>query len=125
MPANDAELRRYFRQIRSWLPCTRKLKQQIMELIEARVRDFLEQNPDADFARLQVEFGNPQTIAAAYVENTGTAEILKSLRVRRQIIAIITVAAAIFLLSWAVAVTWAIIDLSNTTDAPYVEMTIE
>lgn len=125
MAINDRELRHYFRQIRSWLPCTRKMKRQIMEQIEDRGRDFLEQNPDADLAQLQTAFGDPQIIAAAYVENTGTAEILRSLRIRRRIVTIVVAAVTAMLLSWAVMVTWATISLSNSTNNPYIEMTIE
>lgn len=125
MTINDWKLRRYFRQIRSWLPCTRKMKRQIMEQIEDRVRDFLEQNPNADLAQLQAAFGEPQIIATTYVENIGTTEILKNLRVHRRIVTIITVTAIVVLLSWAVMVTWATFSLSNATNNPYIEVTIE
>ena len=96
-----------------------------MEQIEDRVRDFLEQNPDADLAQLQTAFGDPQIIAAAYVENTGTAEILRSLRIRRRIVTIVVAAVTAILLSWAVMVTWATISLSNSTNNPYIKMAIE
>ena len=125
MTANDPELRRYFRQIGGWLPCTRKMKRKIMGQIEDRVREFLEHNPDANLARLQAEFGDPHTIAAAYVENTGTVEILRSLRVRRRIVTIVDVTAVAILLAWVAVVTWGIVDFSDTTDAPHIESTIE
>lgn len=124
MTINDRDLRRYLRQVRGWLPCGGKLKKQIMGQIEDRVRDFLEHNPDADLTRLQAEFGTPQAIAAAYVDNTDTAEILKSLRVRRRIVAIVAITMAVILISWAAAVTWTIIDYSNSTDTPHIEVAI-
>ena len=109
MTANDRELRRYYRAIRSWLPCTRKLKKQIIGQIQSRVQDYLTQNPDTDISQLQAEFGAPQTIAAAYVENSDTEEILRGLRVRRRVVAIVMTAVMIVLLSWAALVTWAIV----------------
>lgn len=66
-------MRRYYREIRSWLPCTHKQKKQIIEQIQSRVQDYLVQDPNADILVLRAEFGSPQTIAAAYVESSGTA----------------------------------------------------
>lgn len=107
MKANDRALKRYYRDIRSWLPCSRKNEKRILEQIRSSVEGYLEQNPEADINRVQTEFGSPQTIAASYVENMGAAEILKDLRLRRRIFAAVASAVAIILLLWAGVVTWA------------------
>lgn len=114
MTANDRELRRYYRAIRSWLPCTRKLKKQIIWQIQSRVQDYLTQNPDTDITGLQAEFGTPQAIAAAYVENSDTEEILRGLRVRRRIAAIVMTAVMIVLLSWAALIAFEIVEFQDT-----------
>lgn len=98
MKANDRALKRYYRDIRSWLPCSRKNEKRILEQIRSSVEGYLEQNPEADINRVQTEFGSPQTIAASYVENMGAAEILKDLRLRRRIFAAVASAVAIILL---------------------------
>lgn len=125
MTANNRTLRRYYRAIRSWLPCTRKLKKQIIGQLNIRVQDYLTQNPDADISQLQAEFGVPQTIAAAYVENSDTEEILRGLRVRRRVAAIIMAAVMIVLLSWAAVVTWAIVKEQDHLHNTYIVVRTE
>lgn len=125
MKMNDRRIRRYMWQTRSWLPCSRKMKDQIMGEIEDRAREFLEHNPQADFDSFLKEFGDPKSIAAAYVENTDTLEILKGLRVRRRVVTIVTVTAVTVLLTLAVTITWSIIRVRETTNAPYIEVVIE
>ena len=124
MTANDRELRRYYRAIRSWLPCTRKLKKQIIGQLQSRVQDYLTQNPDTDITELQAEFGAPQTIAAAYVENSGTEEILRGLRVRRRVVAIVMTAVMVVLVSWAAVVTWEVVKLQELPNS-YIVVEVE
>lgn len=124
MKINNRSARGYCRSVRSWLPCSGKLKRRIMAQISGSVQDYLEQHPDAELADLQAQFGMPQDIAAAYIANTGTAEILRNLRVRRRVVAIVVATALIVLLTWAVAVTCASIDARNTIHG-FIEVTIE
>lgn len=107
MNKNDRALKRYYKEISSWLPCSRKLKKQIIGRIQCCVEEYLEQNPNADITRLKNHFGDPQAIAATYVENTGTAEILKDLRIRKRIVRIVATVMAFILIMWASVVVWA------------------
>lgn len=125
MTANDRELRRYYRVIRSWLPCTRKLKKRIIGQLRSRVQDHLAQKPDTDISQLQAEFGTPQMIAAAYVENSGTEEILRGLRARRRIAAIVMTAVTVVLLSWAAVVTWEIVREQDHLHNSYIVVEVE
>lgn len=93
--------------------------------IQESVNAYVAQKSDADFDAIQAQFGQPKDIAASYIESMGTAEVLKSLRIRRRILTIIIVTALAVLISWAATVTWAILDNKNATDAPYIEVTIE
>lgn len=116
MNKNERALKRYYKEISCWLPCSRKLKKQIIGRIQYCVEEYLEQNPDADIAQLKNHFGDPQTIAATYVENTGTAEILKDLRIRKRIVRIVATVMVFILIMWAGVVCWATIrtdSLSN------------
>ena len=114
MKTNDPALKRYYKAIYSWLPCSRKLKKQIIGQIQNCVEDYLAQNPDTDITQLKNHFGDPQAIAATYVENTGTAEILKDLRIRKRIVRIVTSITAAILIMWASVVTWAIVEETYT-----------
>lgn len=114
MNKNERALERYYKEISSWLPCSRKLKKQIIGQIQRCVEEYLEHNPDADITPLKNHFGDPQTIAATYVENTGTAEILKHLRIRKRIVRIVATVMAFILIMWACVVSWATIDAKES-----------
>lgn len=124
MTRDDSLLRRYYRDILKWLPCSRKQKKQIMEQIQNDVQEYFDRHPNSDFAQMKATFGDPQTIAAAYVENTDTMELLRSLRIRRKIVTIVTVVVAIVLIAWAGTVTWAVVREVHGTNGHY-EMTID
>lgn len=113
MTAIDPALRRYYRAVRGWLPGSWKLKKQVITQLRASVTSYLEQEPDASFDMLREHFGEPQAIAAAYVDNANTAELLRILRVRRRIVSIVTAAAVIALVLWASVVTWAAVELNR------------
>lgn len=102
-------LTRYCRSVASWLPCPGKQKKQILREIQGNVALYLEENPEADLAAVQTRFGNPQAIAAAYVDGMDTEALLRSLRTRRRIVAIVAATALICVALWAGVVGWAAI----------------
>ena len=67
MTTLEPALRQYYREIRSYLPCSRKHKDRILNEIRTNILQYLEENPEVDFAGIQAHFGSPKTIAAAYV----------------------------------------------------------
>ena len=109
------ELKAYYRQVATWLPCGGRLKKQLMERITATVDGYLAEHPEADFAALQARFGTPQQIASAFVDEMETDELLNALRTRRRIVKIVLICAATAVAIWAIAVLslW-IIGLDNT-----------
>lgn len=116
--------KQYCRKVRSWLP-NGKMRRDIMAKIENSADEYIQQNPDADYDTIQTQLGLPKDIAASYIESLGTSEVLKNLRIRRRILTIIIVTALAVLLSWTATVTWAIVEVRQNTDAPYIEVTIE
>lgn len=109
------ELKSYYRQVATWLPCGGRLKKQLMERITATVDGYLAEHTEADFAALQARFGTPQQIASAFVDEMETDELLNALRTRRRIVKIVLICAATAVAIWAIAVLslW-IIGLDNT-----------
>lgn len=85
------ELKQYYRQIQSWLPCGGKIKRQMMASITANIEGYLAEHPQTDFAALQSHFGTPQQIATAFVDGIETEELLKTLRIRRKVLRAIIV----------------------------------
>ena len=110
------ELKSYYRQVATWLPCGGRLKKQLMNSITATVDGYLAEHPEADFAALQARFGTPQQIASAFVDEMETDELLNALRVRRRIVKIVLLCAAAAVAIWAIAVLslW-IIGIIDTT----------
>ena len=104
MTTLESALRQYYCEIRSYLPCSRKHKDRILNEIRTNILQYLEENPEVDFAGIQAHFGTPKTIAAAYVDDMDTEELLHALRVRKKIITTVVAAITTALLIWAAAV---------------------
>ena len=98
MRRKNAELCRYCREVRSWLPCTRKAKRKIMDKIENVIS---ESEGELTYGQLVERFGTPQQIASAYVDEMGTMELLNDLRIKRKIVRAVAVSCVIALVMWA------------------------
>ena len=105
---HNRSIKKYLRRVRSMLPCSRKMKKRSMEQIRKEVTLFLTDHPEADYNAVISHFGEPETIAAAYVESMGTAEILRKLRIRRRIVSAVAIVLAFVAITWATVVTWEI-----------------
>lgn len=120
----NAMLQRYYRRIRSYLPCTRKQKQRIMGELHNRIADYLTENLEADLTQIEAHFGKPESIAAAYVDDMDTEELLSALRIRKRITTIIVSTIAIAMLMWTVAVAYATISAYNRQEV-FIETIIQ
>lgn len=116
MKNRNKELRRYYRRIKSWLPCVGKLKRDAIRELKESVSHYLEENPCAAFSDIQNRFGTPQQIAALYTDEMSTNELLTNLRTGRKITRILTTAAAIALAVWIIILSVALIDHHNEID---------
>lgn len=105
--------RRYLREIRGWLPCSGKWKRGILEKIEQSIAQFLSENPEASYEALAERFGSPRQIAATYVDEMGTDELLRDLRVRRRVVGMIAATAVAVVCLWAGLVTATYLDHLN------------
>lgn len=102
MNERDLVLRRYYRRIRGWLPCSGKMKKQIIREIRSSVEGYLAENPQADFAQIEARFGDPKIIASAYVDDMDTGALLRSLRIRRRIVTMVSCMVLVVLVSWGI-----------------------
>ena len=124
MDRNDSTLKRYIRSISDALPCSGKVKKQIVSQMRESIIDYLEQNPDAEFTALQDHFGTPQQIASSYVGSQETSALLRKIRTRKYILSIFAAVMAIVLLIWIGVVSWGIVDARVMTEGR-VGITIE
>lgn len=123
MKITNPAAKRYLREVRSLLPAGRT-KRQLMEQITASVQSYLEQDPDADSAALQARLGEPHAIAAAYVENMGTAKVLDKLRIHKRVMTAVIAGVLVALLAWSGVVTWAAIEIRDSVQG-YIEVRID
>jgi len=105
----NRSLNNYYRQVRSWLPCSHKLKTALVTRLKESIQTYLEENPEAVFPQIQAHFGTPETIAATYVEEIGTDTLLRDLRIRRKVVAMVAGTMAVVLTLWLAVVGWAIV----------------
>lgn len=124
MKERNMQLKRYYRSIRSWLPCSRRLKKKVLDGIQGNISAYLEENPAADLASIEQRFGKPQQIAGACVEEMGSQELMRDLRVRRKIVSIVMACATAVIIIWTAFVTIALIDNVNAENG-YIDIKIE
>ena len=115
MNNRDATLQRYYRRIRSYLPCSRKQKKRIMGELHNRIADYLTENPETDLTLIEARFGKPESIAVACVDDMDTQELLHALRIHRKITIIVVAAVFIILAMWSAVVTVAYFDAHYDT----------
>lgn len=125
MNSRDSALRRYYRTIRSYLPCSGKLKKQILMEIRTNISHYLEEFPEAEFSQIEARFGSPQSIAAAYVDDMDTQELLHALRIRRKITTMLIAALLAIVTMWGTVVTAAYIDAQKQSDGYFEKIVIE
>ena len=77
--------------------------------MESSVRDFVTENPHADYAAIEQRFGSPQQIAASCIEEMDAQELTLQLRIRKTIVHIVAVTALVLVLLWAGVVVTALI----------------
>ena len=110
-------MKRYCQQVADWLPCYGKQKQGILNNLEHRVAEYVEENPTADVAALTAHFGKPQAVAAAQVDAMSTPELLRALHIRKRIFVtvatVVGAAALISLIMWAGVLSLEIIEANK------------
>lgn len=105
----NVHLLRYLWKVRRELPGSGKQKEQILSRVESSVRDFVTENPNADYAAIEQQFGTPQQIAASCIEEMDAQELTLQLRIRKTIVRIVAATALVLVLLWAGVVVTALI----------------
>ena len=122
MLTSDRALKRYYRQVRQMLPCTRKEKLLLEKQIRANVEDYITEHPQADISAVRAHFGEPQTVAAAYIEATETGELLRQFNLNKKIFCLIACAVLVVLLSWSGVILFAIREARTGDEIAVVEL---
>lgn len=99
MSHQNPALKRYMRSIRKILPCSGKMKKNIISQISETIEDYLLQDPSADLETIQTHFGTPQKIAAHCMDEQDSFAQWKKIRNKKRILSVTAgLMAALFLL---------------------------
>lgn len=116
----NRELKRYYADILRLLPGTAKQKKQLMETLWESVNAYIEEKPQATIQEVQAHFGTPQQIAAAYLDEMSTPEVIKKIKTRKTVIGIICAAIALAVIMWGIGLAITISDAKDSAGG-YVE----
>ena len=94
-------VRRYVRAVSGFLPCSGKVKKPLLDALRAQAEEYIEGGGDA--AALEQHFGTPQQVAAAWVDEMDTSELLAELH-RRIVMVVALVLAAVLVIFTGVLV---------------------
>lgn len=87
--------------------------------METSVLDYASKNPDADYSEIAARFGSPQQIASSYVDEMETEELLWNLKIRKKIVRIVAIIAALVVVLWLGVVTFEYIYNTDVTNGYY------
>lgn len=109
MKNHKSIIRQYLRTVSSYLPCSHRVKKHILNEIEGNMNAYFEENPEANYNQIEVRFGSPQGIAAAYVDDMDTQELLRTLLIRKKVKTAIIGCLFSIVLLWAIGVSYIMI----------------
>lgn len=107
-------IHRYCRAVGSYLPCSPRQKREILLGLRQRLEDHCAEHPESA-EDLEAAFGTPQAVAAAYIDDMDTGELLAALRQRRRILRLVGVGLLAALAIWLTACIISAIDLHDAT----------
>ena len=80
MSVSKRELRKYLRQIKAELLCPCKERNRILRDLKESISGYLDEHPEATIESVRAFFGSAQQIAASYVEELPTPELMQKLK---------------------------------------------
>ena len=113
-------IRRYCRAVGSYLPCSPRQKREILLGLRQRLEDHCAEHPESA-EDLEAAFGTPQAVAAAYIDDMDTGELLAALRHRRRVLRLVGVGLLAALAIWLTACIISAIDLHKAAHEGWTE----
>lgn len=80
------QTKRYLRQVKRGLPCSRPEKRRCMAELEADVLVYLQKCPDPTIEELCRHFGEPKIVAKAFIAQLSPAQLSRRISVKRKIL---------------------------------------
>ena len=117
-------LLRYLWQIWWKLPGNWKQKKKILSCVAIPVRDYAERNPHGGYDAIVARFGEPEQIAASYLEELDISDLKKQLSIRKRILYAAVAVGIIGVGIWAGVVLYALHEYGDAMPG-YIEVTVE
>ena len=95
---------RYVRAVSGFLPCSGKVKKPLLDALRAQAEEYIEGGGDA--AALEQRLGTPRQVAAAWVDERDTSELLAELHIHRRIVMVVALALAGALVIFTGVLVW-------------------
>ena len=95
---------RYVRAVSGFLPCSGKVKKPLLDTLRAQAEEYIADGGDA--AALEQRFGTPQQVAAAWVDEMDTSELLAELHIHRRIVMVVALVLAAVLVIFTGVLVW-------------------
>ena len=99
MKVTEKERKIYMQEIKRNLVCDNKQRKKFLSSFSDNMDEYLNNNPDADFAQLQKDLGTPEEIANAFLENASASNVKKRISFVKWIILGVVVALAVYITS--------------------------
>ena len=112
---------RYLREIRRNLPCSIKMKNQLLAQLRGSIVNYLNEYPDADQAQIIQQFGTPEQIAASWLYEMDQKTLILQLCLKNRIAKTITACTVMIVLLFSATMGYLLYD-NYCVDNGYVEI---
>lgn len=79
MKVTEKERKKYMQEIKRNLVCNNEQRKKFLASFSDNLDEYLNDNPNADFAQLQKDLGTPEEIANAFLENASASNVKKQM----------------------------------------------
>ncbi len=99
MKVTEKERKKYMQEIKRNLVCNNEQRKKFLASFSDNLDEYLNDNPNADFAQLQKDLGTPEEIANTFLENASASNVKKRMSFVKWIILGIVVALSVYIIA--------------------------
>lgn len=104
MKVTEKERKKYIQEIKRNLVCNNEQRKKFLASFSDNMDEYLNNNPDADFAQLQKDLGTPEEIANAFLENASASNVKKRISFVKWIISGVAVVVLAIILTLVIEI---------------------
>ena len=104
MRIKNRDGRRFLHEIKGAIPCTGKMKKNLLKEMGDNICSYIAEYPEADYQSMIKRFGEPREIVSSYIHEMDAKEISRRLRIGRKCGFAALTAICLIVLLWVGAV---------------------